>query len=334
MNDAVSRIASLARDLSARQPLSGEAGGGVDRGDPRWLEALLQLAAARAAEVLGAPRASVRLLDVTRTRLIAVSRVGEPIHPGAEFLLGEGLLGWIAQHNQPVRADNAPLDPRFVARPDASGPIGSFIGAPLTAGGECFGVISAARPDCRPFTDGDEQLLMLLAGLCAPYLELARVQRLAAVDPLTGVFNRRGLDLVLPESGDELVSVAMCDLDRFKSINDGLGHAAGDEVLRKVARLLVSVMRSSDGVMRWGGEEFLLVLPGIELGRARRIVERARSWIEREPIEVDGRCIGITVSVGVAERRAGEAREALIARADEALYVAKNLGRNRVELAA
>jgi diguanylate cyclase (GGDEF)-like protein len=175
---------------------------------------------------------------------------------------------------------------------------------------------------------------MLLAGLCAPYLELARVQRLAAVDPLTGVFNRRGLDLVLSETGDDLVTVAMCDLDRFKAINDGLGHAAGDEVLRKVARLLVSVMRSSDGVMRWGGEEFLLVLPGIELGRARRIVERARSWIEREPIEVEGRCIGITVSVGVAERRAGEPRAGLIARADEALYAAKNLGRNRVELAA
>jgi diguanylate cyclase (GGDEF)-like protein len=93
-------------------------------------------------------------------------------------------------------------------------------------------------------------------------------------------------------------------------------------------------MRSSDGVLRWGGEEFLLVLPGIELGRARRIVERARSWVEREPIEVEGRCIGITVSVGVAERRPGEGRGALIARADEALYAAKHLGRNRVELAA
>jgi diguanylate cyclase (GGDEF)-like protein len=329
MTDAVSRIAALARELSTRQPLAPERGG-----NQRWLETLLDLVVARAAEVLAAPRATVRLFDAARTKLIAVSRVGEPLAASVPFSPGEGLLGWIAEHNQALRTDNAPLDPRFVLRADASGPICSFLGAPLTAHGECFGVISAARPDCRPFGEDDEQLLMLLAGLCAPYLELARVQRLAAVDPLTGIYNRRGLDLVLPEDDVGLVSVAMCDVDRFKPLNDTLGHAAGDEVLRRVARLLATAVRKADGVVRWGGEEFLLVLPGVELGRAKRIVERARSWIEGEPIEVEGRCVGVTVSMGVAERRDGETRLGLIARADEALYAAKNLGRNRVELAA
>jgi diguanylate cyclase (GGDEF)-like protein len=278
----------------------------------------------------------VRLFDANRTRLIAVCRAGQPLHrgAGAQFQVGEGLLGWIAEHNRPLRTGNATHDPRFVHRPDPTAHIGSFIGVPLTANGECFGVISSVRSEHDAFSESDEQLLMLLAGLCAPYLELARVSRLAAVDPLTGIFNRRGLDLVFPDGSDAVVSVAMCDLDRFKQINDRLGHAAGDEVLRRVSRLLGSVLRSGDGVIRWGGEEFLVVLPGIELGRARRIVERARSWIEREPIELDGRCIGVTVSVGVAERRSGEDRAGLIARADEALYAAKHLGRNRVELAA
>jgi diguanylate cyclase (GGDEF)-like protein len=320
MTDAVSRIALLARELSERQPL----------------EAMLQVVVARAAEILDAPRASVRLFDGARTRLIAVVRSGQPLHhgAGAEFRVGEGLMGWIAQHNRPLRTGDAARDPRYAERPDQSVPIGSFLGVPLTSNGECFGVISAVRPDHDAFDDGHEQLLMLLGGLCAPHLELARVHRLAAMDPLTGILNRRGLDFVLPDPGQTPVSVALCDLDRFKAINDGLGHAAGDEVLRRIARVLGGVLRAGDAVLRWGGEEFLLVLPGVELGRAQRIVERARSWIEREEIEVEGQTLTVTASVGVAERRPGESREALIARADEALYVAKHSGRNRVELAA
>jgi diguanylate cyclase (GGDEF)-like protein len=214
-------------------------------------------------------------------------------------------------------------------------PIGSFVGVPLVSNNVCFGVISAVRGDKNGFGPSDAERLVLLAGLCAPHLEMARLTRLAVIDPLTGVFNRRGLELVLPEQAEGEVSVAMCDLDRFKSINDQFGHAAGDEVLRRVARLLATVIRSGDGVVRWGGEEFLLVLPGVELGRARRVVERARSWVENEAIELEPEhLVPVTISVGVAQRRAGEPRETLIARADEALYAAKNAGRNRVELAA
>ena len=161
------------------------------------------------------------------------------------------------------------------------------------------------------------------------------LSRLAMLDPLTGVFNRRGLDVLLPARDERLTALAICDLDRFKRINDEHGHAAGDEVLRRVAHLLGSVLRAGDGVLRWGGEEFLLVLPGVELGRAQRIVERARAWVEHEPIELSsGRVLSVTISVGVAERRPAEPRDAAIARADEALYLAKDRGRNRVELAA
>lgn len=317
--ESVALIASLARELSKRQPL----------------ESLLQLTVDCAAQIVAAPRASVRLFDATRTRLIASCRSGEPLHfVAGEFRVGEGLVGWIAEHSAALRTGDAVADPRFAKRDDVREPIGSFLGVPLTSGAVCFGVISAVSPLRDAFTDGHEQLLSTLAGLCAPHLEMARLARLAAIDPLTGVYNRRGLDLVLPEESSGIVTVAMCDLDRFKAVNDSFGHAAGDEVLRRVARLLANVMRLSDGVVRWGGEEFLLVLPGIELERARRVVERARSWVENERIEVDGTPLPVTISVGVAERRAGEPRQALIARADEALFVAKHSGRNRVELAA
>jgi diguanylate cyclase (GGDEF)-like protein len=319
MSDPVFLMATLARELSQKRPL----------------EALLQLTVECAAKIVEAPRASVRLFDGTRTRLIATSRAGQTLHHATgEFRLGEGLMGWIAEHNQSLRTGDAEADPRFAPRSDVKEPIRSFLGVPLVSNNVCFGVVSVVRPDKHAFTETHEHLLSLLAGLCAPHLEMARLTRLAVIDPLTGVFNRRGLDLVLPEESEASVSIAMCDLDKFKSINDEYGHAAGDEVLRRVGRLLATVMRSGDGVIRWGGEEFLLILPGIELGRARRVVERARSWIEHEDVEVAGNQLKVTISVGVAERRGGEPRDALIARADDALYVAKNSGRNRVELAA
>jgi diguanylate cyclase (GGDEF)-like protein len=317
--DEMAAVASVARELTQK----------------RSLEQLLQVVVDRAAALLGDARVSVRLFDTARARLIATCRSGEPLYRSGpvEFKIGEGLIGWIAANNAPLRTGDAGNDPRFVKRPTVDH-FSSFLGVPLTTADTCFGVIAAIKPERDAFSERDEQTLMLLAALCAPHLELARLQRLTQVDPLTGVLNRRGLDVALPESSAALVSVAMCDLDRFKRINDGFGHAAGDEVLRRVCQLLSTVLRAGDGVVRWGGEEFLVVLPGIELDRARRIVERARSWIEREPIEIAGQMLDVTISVGVAERRAGETREALIGRADDALYAAKQAGRNRVELAA
>jgi diguanylate cyclase (GGDEF)-like protein len=321
MDASVERIARLARELSHQLPL----------------EEQLQRTVDAAAAILVAPRASVRLFDAARARLIAKCRYGEPLHPGsapAEFRVGEGLMGWIAEKNLPLRTGDATSDARYVPKAEVRDPFASFIGVPLTSGDVCFGVVSATSPAPNAFTEEHEQLLSLLAGLVAPYLEMARISRLAALDPLTGVFNRRGLDLVLPEHDGRLVSVAMCDLDRFKRINDEHGHAAGDVLLRRVAAQLASAVRAADGVVRWGGEEFLLILAGVDRALAQHIVERARKSVEDDAIVVGGNILRITISVGVAERRAGETRDALIARADEALYVAKNSGRNRVELAA
>ncbi|HEX9102155.1 MAG TPA: sensor domain-containing diguanylate cyclase [Polyangia bacterium] len=321
MDAGLARIAQLARELSNTLPL----------------EEQLQRTVDCAAAILSAPRASVRLFDAARARLIAKCRFGEPLHPSAaaaEFKVGEGLLGWIAAHNQPLRTGDAPSDARYVDKSGVVEPFLSFIGVPLTSGNVCFGVISASSPASNAFSEAHESLLSLLAGLCAPHLEMARLSRLAALDPLTGVFNRRGLDLVLPEHDERLTSVAMCDLDRFKQVNDAHGHAAGDELLRRVAHQLASVVRAADGVVRWGGEEFLLVLPGVDRALAQHIVERARKSIEEDAVVVGGNVLRITISVGVAERHPGEPRDALIARADEALYTAKASGRNRVELAA
>lgn len=324
---AIAALAALAREVSA---------------EPR-LEPLLRLVVDRTAALLGTPRVSIRLLDPSRRRLIAACRAGEPLHLNAmaEFRLGEGLLGWIAAHARPLRTADAERDPRFLPRPDIVERLGSFLGVPLLSADGCIGVLSAASPALGRFGARHEDLLTLVAGLCAPQIEIARLTRLAQLDALTGVLNRRGLDLAFeaalprdPAPGP--LSVAMVDIDHFKRINDERGHAVGDEALRRLAARLSAVVRGGDAVVRLGGEEFLLVLPATDLERARAIADRLRAIVAAEPVPVgDGEPpVRLTISIGVAQLRPGEGRDALIERADAALYLAKQTGRDRVEVAS
>jgi diguanylate cyclase (GGDEF)-like protein len=301
----------------------------------RSLEDLLQVVVDRSSALLQADHASIRLLDPARTRLIAVCRTGEPQHPeAAEFRPGEGLIGWIAEHAETLCSNAPQTDPRFVPRPSMR-PMAAFMGVPLMSGDSCVGVLSiVGRPQQR-FDDEDVSLLTLVAAISGPYLEIARLSRLSQVDALTGALNRHGLDQAFPEQSTEgdivrPLSVILVDIDHFKQVNDQHGHAAGDEVLRHVARLLSQVLRIGDAIVRYGGEEFVLVLPSVGLGRAMRIAERARTAVEAQPTSIGSRAIAVTISLGVAERAEDESRDSLVKRADAAMYEAKRLGRNRV----
>lgn len=306
---------------------------------PLTLELMLQRVVDYAARLLDTPRVNIRLLDPTRTRLIAACRHGEALHwnPDVEFQLGEGLIGWIAQHQKAICVGAAEKDPRFVRRPDMKESIGAYLGMPLMAGQTCVGVISVTHSRESVFDRHHEDLLALLAGLCAPYVEVARLSRLAQTDPLTGALNRRGLASILPEKGampddtGSSLAVALCDVDHFKRVNDLHGHQVGDTVLCGLADVLAGVLRAHDSVVRYGGEEFLLLLPEVDLLTAQRIAERARATVAASAL---GPQVRVTVSLGVAERRPGESRDDLIRRADAALYAAKDAGRNRVELAS
>jgi diguanylate cyclase (GGDEF)-like protein/PAS domain S-box-containing protein len=163
-----------------------------------------------------------------------------------------------------------------------------------------------------------------------------RLRTLAEKDPLTGVANRRFLDSVVTEQLQMLgrtgipFCVVLIDIDEFKRINDTWGHAAGDQALIRFARLLDTLCRGSDVAGRFGGEEFLVVLPGARLAAAARVAERIRNATpEATPREITSR---LTASFGVAEALLGDAPETLLARADAALYRAKHGGRNRVEI--
>lgn len=159
-----------------------------------------------------------------------------------------------------------------------------------------------------------------------------RLSSLALVDGLTGVASRRRVEEVAEgeiamSASDRPLSIILLDLDDFKLVNDTHGHNAGDEVLRGVARLLQQRSRLNDTVGRWGGEEFLMVLPDTPATGALELAEVLRGRIARQLFEGIGTC---TASFGVAESRPGDSLVDLIARADTALYDAKRAGRNRV----
>lgn len=165
--------------------------------------------------------------------------------------------------------------------------------------------------------------------------------RLAAYDELTGVFNRLGLSYILKAEVErslryqEALSALMIDIDHFKPVNDRYGHPAGDRVLRRIAGVISSTLRASDLLCRYGGEEFLVILPHTGLEQAREAGERICKEIERVPFRVGGGEIFLTVSVGAAtlNPEAKAPGEEMIISSDEALYRAKREGRNRVRLA-
>ena len=160
-------------------------------------------------------------------------------------------------------------------------------------------------------------------------------------DPLTGLYNRRYLEevlareLIVAERKGHCVSAIMGDLDHFKLVNDNYGHRAGDEVLRKFATLLKSCSRGSDVDCRYGGEEFLLLLPDMNEQTARERAETLRLALAATPVRFEGSVIAVTGSFGVASfPRHARTGDGLISAADKALYAAKEAGRNRVEVYA
>jgi diguanylate cyclase (GGDEF)-like protein len=307
---------------------------------PMDLDTLLELIVYHATKLTECSRASIRMLDPTGEKLMAICRAGKPVHmnPNEQFKLGEGLMGWVVKNRKVLNTGDAESDSRFVPRASQTNKIGSFIGIPIVSVNACLGVISVVNEIPDYFTDFHISLLTLLAGICAPQIEIKRLSRLATVDPLTGALNRRGLESKYEISDANgktnllgTLSVVMVDIDFFKKVNDQYGHLVGDQVLKKITDILSQIIRKGDAVVRYGGEEFLLFLPHVKMNIAYEIAQRARKKIEENIFNIGEMTFGVTISAGVAQNVKNETQEDLIKRADEAMYRAKKSGRNRVE---
>jgi diguanylate cyclase (GGDEF)-like protein/PAS domain S-box-containing protein len=186
---------------------------------------------------------------------------------------------------------------------------------------------------------GDEALLACVDDITPQKRSEAQLRDLATRDVLTGIHNRRALielgiaELDRARRYGRPMAAAMIDVDHFKRVNDAYGHAAGDEVLRSIVRTTTDLLRASDAMGRWGGEEFVVLLPETSIEAARGVLERVRAQIEHKPRQAGTLELPVTISIGIAEWTGIESLPALVERADRACYAAKHAGRNRVELA-
>lgn len=239
------------------------------------------------------------------------------------------------------------LFPEPIAQPASAAVV------PLTRHDHLIGCLALGSTNATRFTeDMGIEFISHMASIVAICIENVinneKLKHLGLTDPLTGINNRRYVERRLREEIGRSrrqgygLSCMYIDIDHFKQINDRIGHQAGDEVLRAVAGRIKAGLRLSDALGRFGGEEFVALLIDAELPEATMVAERVRQSVAEQPLTlVDGRSLEVTVSIGVAALGTEPAADSLentaqtfVARADHALYAAKQNGRNRVVAAA
>ncbi|MGH2427740.1 MAG: GAF domain-containing protein [Candidatus Limnocylindria bacterium] len=258
---------------------------------------------------------------------------------------GRGLMGWAVTHNEPILANDALADPRALQIPGTPADPEAVVVVPLVADGEVLGALNVSRvggPEVH-FSISDFELVQLFAAQASIALRNAdthhAVSQQAETDALTGLGNhgafQRDLAEVLKgaeastEQAEQRVALLMMDLDRFKAYNDRHGHPAGDALLHAAGTAIYGATRSDDRVYRYGGDEFVLILPGASVAEAARAGQRIRHAVRRL---TTGNATPVTITVGVAGYPGDVAadRAELVAAADTALYFGKQAGEDRV----
>jgi diguanylate cyclase (GGDEF)-like protein len=296
---------------------------------------------AKVSELLKPSNWSLLLKDQATGELYFHAAVGA----GSDRLLGmrlqpgEGIAGWVAQNNQPLLVKNVHADPRFASRFDVASQFHtrSILCVPLTFKERTMGVIELVNgPADGAFHEEDLKILGTVAEFSAIAIENARnfhkVQELTVLDDHTGLFNSRHLkrsleqEVVRATRFGHPVSVIFFDLDYFKKVNDTHGHQAGSQVLHEVGKLLLKTLRSTDVPVRYGGDEFVILMPETSKDQAVAAARRIGAEIARQPFlgEKPYGPVKLTASLGVAAFP-DDARDPdnLIRRADEAMYRVK-----------
>jgi diguanylate cyclase (GGDEF)-like protein len=332
------RLVSLAGELAARDDLDALAGDAKAVGD-LFARVTAAIPSEDVTLVLVGPDGRDRLLGASR-RLQA----GEV--DGLRLRLDQGIAGWVARHRTAVRIDDVPADPRYYAE------IGRMTGfsprtmicVPMLMRGRLLGVIQCLNKlGGDRFDEAELQLVQTLAEHAAIAIENASLYREAYLasltDDLTGLSNTRHFHSVLPRllAPTRPPSLIVLDLDHFKAVVDGHGHLVGSRTIAQVGRLVASRLRNGDIAARFGGDEFVVILPDTRPGAALALAEEIRTDIEAMD-RLDGTDIdvsGVTASFGVASfPNHADTAESLFQEADRAMYDAKAKGKNCVCLAS
>lgn len=287
-------------------------------------------------------------------RIRFVEPAAADLSPGDVLPLEETYCDITLQTGDVLATERAGADPRLADHASyARFGLETYIGVPLVDRGQVFGTLNlaAARARAQPFSHLELEMVRLLGSAVERLLIQDRfeqglfrsrldMEQRALTDSLTGLPNRAHIFSEFEKLHEfhraegTLVSVALLDVDHFKRINDSFGHQVGDEVLTRVADTIGQAVRQGDLIGRVGGEEFLLLLPGVGAAEAAEAMERVRAAVAALDARSDGDTpVHVTASIGVAECVDDLSVDEIYSRADRALYRAKAAGRNRVELA-
>ena len=291
-------------------------------------------------ELVSADRAIVWKIDDGNNVLTPITGLPSMgLYAGEVVVFGEGLIGHAASRKTPRLIADAGKDSRRGKREIASG---AWLLYPIIVHDRLMGIGQWIRSVNHPYSEEDVARLNALIPQAAVAWENVRIRetmhQLAATDGLTGLWNQRKMTQVLREemrrSGryHRSLSVLMFDVDSFKSFNDTYGHPQGDQLLRNIASILRENVRTVDFAGRYGGEEFIVILPETTKDDACRMAERVRHAVEHyATVQIGGQEISRTVSVGVASYPEDALNPSeIVQRADEALYRAKRSGKNCV----
>jgi diguanylate cyclase (GGDEF)-like protein len=292
---------------------------------------------------------SMLMVDEERQELTFELALGEKAKDVSSFRvkIGEGVAGWVAETGKPTIVNDASRDPRFSGKFDSKTQFRtrSILCAPLISRGRTIGVVEIINRLGGRFSQADLEILLTLVEPCAIAIENAilfqKTEQLTITDDLTRLFNSRYLNVYI---GREIkrckrhgipLSVIFLDLDGFKKVNDQFGHLAGSRTLAEVGGILAQAVRESDILARYGGDEFVVVLPETPPSGAMVIAERIRRAIETHSfLEGQGLQAHISASFGISSYPDHALTpEGLIQKADQAMYRVKERDKNGIELA-
>lgn len=335
----------LTKELSALRLIISEINSTLD------LDKVLDLIIQKGIQVVEAERGSLMLFDHEKEELYIKSSVGlsKRTVSAVRIVSGEGIAGWVFKEGKPLLIKKGTKDPRFKKFEEAEEELKSIISVPLKIKNKVIGVINADdKREGDFFSIDDLKLLSIFANETAIAIQNAqlhqKINQLAITDDLTGLHNFRYLRERLEEEVkraqryERPLALIMADIDYFKNYNDAFGHLEGNRVLKNLANILRVNVREVDIVGRYGGEEFIIILPEASKEEAQEIAERIRLKIEKYKFinknnHSDEKKLALTLSLGVTSCfQEIISPQGLIYKVDQALYRAKRKGRNRVEV--